>query len=65
MRAERYRARHGTNARYMRHYRDGEEACDLCKQAHSTYEIWRRRTTPEERKLWTFRVRERKVSDND
>ena len=57
--------RHGTNAAYMRHWRRGEKPCDLCSKAHSAYELWRQKTTPEERKLWTIKVRERKVSDSD
>lgn len=55
----------GTPGGYMRHYRRSEEACALCKKAHSAYEVWRRKTTAEERIRWTIRVRERKVTDND
>lgn len=42
-------AEHGTNARYQKHYRDGEEACDPCKAARRERSRLRPPPTPEQR----------------
>lgn len=38
---------HGTIARYQKHYRDGESACDACKVAAYAYKREHERWSPE------------------
>lgn len=55
---------HGTNARWQRHYRDGEEPCDDCKIARAA----NRKRYPEsdksrELRRWHVRIRHLAVKE--
>lgn len=57
---QRYDVRpHGTHARYERHRRDGEPACEACAQAERQYRILRRAAYIEADPTWRDRDNQR------
>jgi hypothetical protein len=40
--ADRTCAPHGTRARYMKHYRDGEKPCDPCRTEYNRLQVLRK-----------------------